>query len=35
MDKIWIDMYEAAKAVQNERKILNYGLCGSFGESLL
>ena len=28
MDKIWVDMYEAAKAVRNGRDISNYVTCG-------
>ena len=28
MDNIWNEMYEAAKAVQNERRISEYVTCG-------
>ncbi len=28
MEKIWIEMYEAAKAVLNERRISEYVTCG-------
>ena len=28
MDQTWIKMYEAAKAVLNERRILKYVTCG-------
>ena len=35
MDKIWIDMYEAAKAVQNGRKISDYVEAGEVSASIL
>ena len=35
MDKIWIDMYEAAKAVQNGRKISDYVEAGGVSASIL
>ena len=35
MDKIWTKMYKAAKAVQNERQINDYVLCGGVSAAVL
>ena len=35
MDKIWTQMYEAAKAVLNERKISEYVTCGEVAAAVL
>lgn len=35
MDKIWTEMYEAAKAVLNERRISEYVTCGEVSASIL
>ena len=35
MDKIWNEMYEAAKAVQNERRISEYVSCGEVSAAIL
>ncbi len=35
MEKIWTDMYEAAKAVLNERKISEYVTCGEVAAAVL
>ncbi len=35
MDKIWIEMYEAAKAVLNERRISEYVTCGEVSAAIL
>lgn len=35
MDKIWTDMYEAAKAVLNARKISEYVTCGEVAAAVL
>lgn len=35
MDKIWNEMYEAAKAVQNERKISEYVTAGEVSAAVL
>ncbi len=34
MDSIWLDMYKAAKAVQNERKISNYVEAGGVAAAI-
>ena len=34
MEKIWMEMYEAAKAVQNERKISNYVEAGGVAAAI-
>lgn len=35
MDKIWKEMYEAAKAVMNERRISEYVTCGEVSAAIL
>ena len=35
MDKIWDEMVEAAKAVLNERRILDYVTCGEVSAAIL
>ena len=35
MDKIWTEMYEAAKAVLNERRISEYVTCGEVSAAVL
>ena len=35
MDKIWNEMYEAAKAVLNERRISDYVTCGEVAAAVL
>ena len=35
MDKIWYEMYEAAKAVLNERRISEYVTCGEVSAAVL
>ena len=35
MDKVWTQMYEAAKAVLNERKISEYVTCGEVAAAVL
>ena len=35
MEKIWIEMYDAAKAVLNERKINEYVSCGEVSAAIL
>ncbi|MCH5150392.1 MAG: cytidine deaminase [Spirochaetales bacterium] len=35
MDKIWVEMYDAAKSVQNERHISDYVLCGQVAAAIL
>ena len=35
MEKIWKDMYEAAKAVRNERRISEYVTCGEVAAAVL
>lgn len=35
MDKIWSEMYEAAKAVQNEKRISDYITCGEVSAAIL
>ncbi len=35
MEKIWTDMYEAAKAVLNERRISEYVTCGEVAAAVL
>ena len=35
MEPIWKEMYEAARAVQNERKVSDYVLAGGVGAALL
>ena len=35
MEKIWTKMYEAAKAVLNERKISEYFTCGEVSAAVL
>ena len=35
MDKIWSEMYEAAKAVLNERRISDYVTCGEVSAAIL
>ncbi len=35
MDKIWNEMYEAAKAVRNERRISDYITCGEVSAAIL
>ena len=35
MDKIWTKMYDAAKAVQNERQLNDYVLCGQVAAAVL
>jgi cytidine deaminase len=35
MEKIWQEMYEAAKSVLNERKISDYVTCGEVGAAIL
>ena len=35
MDKIWIDMYDAARSVQNGRKISDYVDCGGVAAAVL
>ena len=35
MDKIWTEMYEAAKAVRNERRISEYVTCGEVSAAVL
>ncbi len=35
MDKIWTEMYNAAKAVLNERKISEYVTCGEVAAAIL
>ena len=35
MDKIWTEMYEAAKAVLNERRISQYVTCGEVSAAIL
>lgn len=35
MEKIWVEMYNAAKAVLNERKISDYFSCGEVAASVL
>jgi len=35
MDKVWTDMYEAAKAVLNERRISEYVTCGEVAAAVL
>ena len=35
MEKIWIEMYEAAKAVLNERRISEYVTCGEVSAAVL
>ena len=35
MDKIWIEMYDAARAVLNERKISDYLSCGEVAAAVL
>ena len=35
MEKIWIEMYDAAKAVLNERKISDYVSCGEVSAAVL
>lgn len=35
MDKIWTEMYEAAKAVLNERRISEYVTCGEVSAAIL
>ena len=35
MDKIWVEMYEAAKAVLNERRISAYVTCGEVSAAIL
>lgn len=35
MDKVWTTMYEAAKAVLNERKISDYVTCGEVSAAVL
>ena len=36
MDKIWIEMYNSAKAVRNEREISDYVTYGSaYGRNIL
>lgn len=35
MDKIWKEMYDAAKAVQNEREISDYVLAGGVAAAIL
>ncbi len=35
MEKIWIEMYDAAKAVLNERKISEYVTCGEVSAAVL
>ena len=35
MDQTWINMYEAAKAVLNERRISKYVTCGEVAAAIL
>ena len=35
MEQIWIEMYEAAKAVLNERRISEYVTCGEVDAAIL
>ncbi|MBR0462516.1 MAG: cytidine deaminase [Erysipelotrichaceae bacterium] len=35
MDKIWTEMYEKARAVQNERRISDYVTCGEVAAAIL
>lgn len=35
MENIWIEMYKAAKSVQNERKISEYVTCGEVSAAIL
>lgn len=35
MEKIWVEMYEAAKGVLNPRKISEYVTCGEVGAAVL
>ena len=35
MDEVWVTMYEAAKAVLNERKISDYVTCGEVSAAVL
>ena len=35
MEKIWAEMYDAAKAVLNERKISEYVTCGEVSAAVL
>ena len=35
MDQIWTEMYEAAKAVLNERRISKYVTCGEVAAAIL
>ncbi len=35
MEKIWYEMYEAAKAVLNERRISEYVTCGEVSAAVL
>lgn len=35
MDKIWNEMYKAAKAVQNEKRISDYITCGEVSAAIL
>ena len=35
MDKVWTDMYEAAKAVRKERRISEYVTCGEVAAAVL
>lgn len=35
MDQIWIKLYEAARAVQNERRVSDYVLAGGVGAAIL
>ena len=35
MDKIWTEMYSAAKAVLNERRISDYVTCGEVAAAIL
>lgn len=35
MDKIWVEMYDAAKSVRNERHISDYVLCGQVAAAIL